>query len=162
MPNQNTPQGKGEKDSMPATLSTNKLKHTLGVASFLYEAAKRKGYSETKVKEMFILGFLHDIGYAFDVNPEGHSKRGGLALKESGYKHWLEVYHHGAASPPYHSEELDLLNMADLSVEFNGERVAPEERIKSINERYGSGSYQYKNAQKLYDTLFGSVEGGRV
>jgi hypothetical protein len=128
-----------------------RIKHSFGVAKFMYDFVKDMGCTETKAQEMFILGILHDVGYAFTNKIEDHPMAGGMVLKESGYKYWREVAFHGNASSLYVSEELDLLNKADLSVEFTGIRVTPEVRLSNIKDRYGNNSFQYKEAKRLYE-----------
>jgi hypothetical protein len=111
--------------------------------------AQQAGWPETKCEEMFTLGYLHDIGYEFSNQSEDHPKIGGTLLKNQGYKYWREVFHHGAINGAYSSNELDLLNMADLTINSHGENVGVEQRLLDIKSRYGSDSHQYLNATTL-------------
>lgn len=60
--------------------------------------------------DVFILGILHDIGYEFTEDQLEHGHKGGLILKEQGYKYWREVYYHGLTQSEFSSSELWLLN----------------------------------------------------
>lgn len=89
------------------------MRHILAVARKMAILAP-KG----KEKEYFLLGFLHDIGYAFSDN-EGHAHAGGELLREQGYAYWKEVYHHGDPFADYSSPELTALNFADMTTDRN-------------------------------------------
>lgn len=88
--------------------------------------------------ELYTLGLLHDVGYAFLVKKdyEKHEKIGGEFLKSQGYKFWQEVYWHGVANSPYKSEYLDILNWADLHIDSEGNYVSFDERLEEISRRY--------------------------
>ena len=130
-------------------MTDNRLKHSASVAEFMYESATDKGWSTEKCQEMFILGYLHDIGYQFTEVQEEHNTVGGLILKSLGYSYWKEVYNHGKVQSKYRSVELDLLNTADLSIDSSGNFVGVHERLTEIMEKYGDASIQYIEATEL-------------
>lgn len=132
-------------------LSNNRLLHVNAVANFMYEHAE--GDNEYK-QDMYILGLLHDIGY-ISGESKGHSKTGGLMLRNNGYKYWEEVYYHGQieAIGIYNSYELDLLNSADLQINSKGEFIGVDTRLLDIRNRYGEDSYQYRNANIIIEDL---------
>lgn len=127
-------------------IDDNRYKHIRSVAELMAEIAP-----EGKEKEMFLLGFLHDIGYLYQ--PKDHNFFGGNLLKEQGYKYWQEVYWHGVPDTEYESAALDLLNAADMQVNGKGERVSYSERLEDIASRYGDDSSQYLLAQKMVKFL---------
>jgi len=127
-------------------IDDNRYKHIRGVAELMAKIAP-----VGKEKEMFLLGFLHDIGYLYQ--PKGHNFLGGNLLKEQGYKYWQEVYWHGVPDAEYNSAELDLLNSADMQVNGKGQLVSYTERLEDIESRYGNDSPQYLLAQKMVKYL---------
>ena len=107
--------------------------------------------------DAFVLGMLHDIGYEFSNEQQEHANKGGLILKDQGYKYWQEVYYHGIAQKEYDSLILRLLNYADMVTGSVGESMTIQERIDDIAERYGKGSWQEREAimlTKIMDDLY--------
>lgn len=135
------------------SISENRLKHCYAVAKFMKQQAENKGWPQEKCNEMFVLGLFHDIGYEFTDNPFEHAKVGGKLLKKEGYTYWKEIYHHGNPNTYYKSEELDLLNVADLSIDSYGNIVGVELRLQDILNRYGKKSRQYQEAKALAISL---------
>ena len=134
-------------------ISIDRLKHSIGVARFMEQTAYDLGWSEAECQEMFLLGYLHDIGYEFAQVTDEHSSVGGKLLKAQHYPYWREVAYHGSVDCKYASVELDLLNTADLSVNAQGENVGVVERLKDIANRYGDNSRQHLNAKALAQKL---------
>ena len=130
-------------------ISANRNKHCLEVARFMYEMAVQKGWSDERCKEMFLLGFVHDIGYEFCENQLDHPDVGADLLKSQGYKYWQEVKYHGMITDEYYSEELHMLNIADMSVNSCGKRVGAQMRLSDIKKRYGEDSEQYRRSVEL-------------
>lgn len=131
------------------SLSQNKCLHSKSVADYMYEYAD--GPLDYK-EDMYLLGLIHDIGY-IQGKAEGHAKYGGNILHRAGYKYWREVYYHGNVGMDYSSKELDLLNSADLQIDYMGKRIGYDERLSDIKRRYGEESKQYKNAFQLMERL---------
>lgn len=137
-----------------SNLSIDRQKHIATVAELMRSKTQALSWSEDKSAEMYLLGFLHDTGYAFADNQSEHAKRGGETLEKSGYKYWREVYYHGMPNSPYRSQELDLLNTCDMLVDYSGKIVTVQERLDGIKIRYGEESQQYKAAIALAAELF--------
>ena len=131
-------------------MDENRLKHSLSVANKMIEL--NNGLDEKKI---FLIGYLHDIGYRFLKESENkfHNKIGGQILKESGFKYWKEIYYHGDINPEYKSKYLDLLNTADMMIDSKGNDVGFEKRLEDIKDRYGKESEVYINANKLINNL---------
>lgn len=130
----------------------DRASHVFGVAKLMYNIAlKTKGHEYAH--DMYLLGLVHDIGYNMTNSMIEHPVKGGENLKEKGYKYWEEVYNHGRADVGYESEELDLLNFADLRVGRSGNIISFEERLRDIGLRYGIYSPQYIEAGMLIDKV---------
>ena len=135
-------------------ITENRLKHILAVAMKMKaEVSKHPEDYPCSPDDAFILGFLHDIGYEFSTTQSEHPNKGGLALKEQGYKYWKEIYYHGIPQDEYNSPLLDLLNYADMTTSPSGENMTIKQRIDDIALRYGKGSKQELDAIKLSKTF---------
>ena len=53
-------------------MDNDRLKHSCAVANKMIELGKKKNLSEIELQELFLLGYLHDIGYEFGTN-ENHN-----------------------------------------------------------------------------------------
>lgn len=126
-------------------ITEHRLSHSLAVARLMHDKALELSYNEDYAKEMFTLGYLHDIGYEYTDIKEQHPQIGGEILKKSNYKYWKEVYYHGSTDI-YSSFELDLLNYADLMINSRGKIVGFEQRLNDLKERYGEQSCQYQKS----------------
>lgn len=135
-------------------LDSMRLEHCLKVGHKMKAIAlERYPGNEDHGNEMFILGMLHDIGYEFSQSQEEHPTRGGELLKQQNYKYWREIYYHGKMNCEYSSEELEILNIADMLIDAKGNEVTAQERLKDISERYGNASIQFIEANKLAEFL---------
>ena len=135
-------------------MDNDRLKHNYAVANKMIELGKEKSLSEIELQELFLLGYLHDIGYEFGTN-ENHNSIGGNLLKESNYKNWQEVYYHGIPNSEYKSLYLDILNTADMMIDKYGNDVGFDKRLEDIKSRYGEDSIQYINCFKIVNELKG-------
>ena len=54
-------------------ISDNRLRHSIGVARKAYQIAKDMGKDEDFCRKMFMLGYIHDIGYEFSKTQSEHS-----------------------------------------------------------------------------------------
>ena len=131
------------------SISNERLKHNLEVARLMKKSAEDAGWNKQKCEEMFVLGFLHDIGYEFAEQQCDHASVGGEMLKNQGYKYWKEVSCHGKLDIEYFSEELTMLNIADMSIDSTGKEVGVSARLSDIASRYGIDSKQYIEAEQL-------------
>ena len=126
-------------------ITENRWKHILGVARKAKELAlKLHSNDEKYAEDMFLLGLLHDVGYEFMESNASHAVIGGEILKRSGYKYWQEVTYHGNEMAEDMSDELFILNTADMTTGPNGENFTFEERLEEITQRFGNESSAYK------------------
>lgn len=134
-------------------ITSNRIKHMLGVAKRCHELGQEYGLDENRCQELFVLGLVHDVGYEFtnDGEPTKHAEIGGAILKRLGFNLSDEVAQHGDIVTQ--SLELFILNCADMTVNSSGERVTMEERLEKILGNYGSHSIQYKNAKSMTELL---------
>ena len=133
-------------------MDNDRLKHCYAVANKMIEIGKEKGLTENELEELFMLGYVHDIGYQFGDN-ESHNIVGGNVLKKSNYKYWQEVYYHGVPDSKYKSLYLDILNTADMMIDKYGNDVGFDKRLEDIKNRYGKDSIQYINCVKIINEL---------
>lgn len=113
-------------------MDNDRLKHSISVARKMKDIGKEYGLSEEKLKELFVLGYNHDIGYEFCSNNIEHNIIGGDILKNNGYKYWQEVYYHGNPDAEFNSLFLKILNMADMQIDKYGNDVGYEKRLEDI------------------------------
>ena len=133
-------------------MDNDRLKHNYAVANKMIELGKEKSLSEIELQELFLLGYLHDIGYEFGTS-ENHNSIGGNLLKESNYKNWQEVYYHGIPNSEYKSLYLDILNTADMMIDKYGNDVGFDKRLEDIKSRYGEDSPVYLKCIELINEL---------
>jgi len=133
-------------------MDNDRLIHSYAVANKMVELGKEQNLLDEQLRELFLLGYLHDIGYQFGIN-ENHNVIGGNLLKNSNYKYWKEVYYHGIPNSEYKSLYLDILNTADMMIDKCGNDVGFDKRLDDIKNRYGENSIQYKNCVKIINEL---------
>ena len=133
-------------------IDEDRLEHSLAVARKMVEIGKIKGLAEEELKDLFMLGYNHDIGYEFGTN-ENHNVIGANILKQNNYKYWQEVYYHGQINVPYSSLYLDILNMADMQIDKFGNDVGYNKRLEDIKNRYGENSEVYRKVEILVNDL---------
>ncbi len=132
-------------------IEENRWKHILGVAQKAKKLAIKFKPKDSKFAEdMFLLGMLHDIGYEFSEDSLNHASIGGEILKRNNYKYWQEVALHSNETVEYMTDELFILNCADIMTGINGEEFTFDERLENIAGRYG------KN--ELYKKCFTAIE----
>lgn len=98
-----------------------------------------------RAKIAFLLGYVHDIGNYFGGDEDDNRKFGGEILKMSNYQYYQEVYYHGTGSDNYYSEELVLLELADMTTSEDGRYVRLDETLDSLRNFPGESSAEYKN-----------------
>ncbi len=134
-------------------MDEDRAKHSLAVAKKMVEIAKKYNMNETDIKNCFIIGINHDIGYEFSLNKNEHNKIGGKVLKETGFKFWKEIYFHGEVDIEYESPYLKILNQADMQIDKFGNDVGYDKRLKDIKIRYGENSNTYSKCCKLVEKI---------
>ena len=133
-------------------MDEDRLRHSIAVARKMVEIAKSKNLSDEDIKNCFIIGYNHDVGYEFTKNGNNHNTIGGEILRNN-FKYWREIYYHGEINVEYKSQYLDILNMADMQIDKYGNDVGFIKRLEDIENRYGKESKQYINAEKLIKKL---------
>ena len=133
-------------------MDEDRVRHSYKVAIKMVEIGKNKNLSDSELNELFLLGYLHDIGYQFGSSKD-HAKVGGEILKNNNYPYWKEVYYHGIPTTEYESLYLDILNEADMKVDKYGNDVGFEKRLEDIESRYGIDSNVYKSCFELINSL---------
>jgi HD superfamily phosphodiesterase len=126
-------------------ITENRSRHILGVARKAnLLAQKLKLNDNLYAEDMFLLGLLHDIGYEFNPSNSNHAATGGEILKRSGYKYWKEVALHGDETVEQMTDELFILNCADMTTGPNGEDFSFDERLEELAHRFGKESSPYQ------------------
>ena len=126
-------------------ITQNRWQHILGVArKAKILADKLKPNNVQYAEDMFLLGMMHDLGYEFIESNTSHAAIGGEILKRNNYRYWQEVSLHGDEKVDNMSDELFILNSADMSTGPNGEDFTFDERLKEIAQRFGKDAYAYK------------------
>ena len=126
-------------------ITESRWQHILGVArKAKILADKLKPNNVQYAEDMFLLGIMHDLGYEFMESNASHAAIGGEILKRSGYQYWQEVTQHGDETVDDMTDELFILNCADMSTGPNGEDFTFDERLKEIAQRFGKDADAYK------------------
>ena len=126
-------------------ITQNRWQHILGMArKAKILADKLKPNNVQYAEDMFLLGMMHDLGYEFIESNTSHAAIGGEILKRNNYRYWQEVSLHGDEKVDNMSDELFILNSADMSTGPNGEDFTFDERLKEIAQRFGKDAYAYK------------------
>ena len=139
-------------------IDEDRLKHSYSVATKMVEIGKSLDLNEEQLKELFVLGINHDIGYEYSENGKNHNRVGGELLKQSGFKHWKEVYYHGQLTTEYSSLYLDILNYADMQIDKYGNDVGFEKRLEDIKSRYGEDSIVYRRCVEMVEYLKANMQ----
>ena len=132
-------------------LTPSRLAHMNATANRAYEIAKTIfGKTEDRARELYVLGLLHDVGYAFD--PDDHAHAGGSVLIGLGVAADA-VYAHGDPTVGYMNDELLIVNAADMTTSPTGAPMRMEDRLRDIGERYGADSPQLACARAVADRI---------
>lgn len=133
-------------------MNEDRLRHSIAVARKMVEIAKSKNLSDEDIKNCFIIGYNHDIGYEFTKNGNNHNTIGGEILRNN-FKYWREIYYHGEINVEYKSLYLDILNQADMQIDKYGNDVGYDKRLEDIKSRYGEDSEVYNKCCKIVDKI---------
>lgn len=126
-------------------ITSSRWRHILGVArKAKILADKLKPNNVQYAEDMFLLGIMHDLGYEFIESNASHAYVGGEILKRNNYQFWSEVSLHGDETVKNMSDELFILNCADMSTGPNGENFTFDERLDEIASRFGKDANAYK------------------
>ena len=136
------------------TITEDRLNHMLGVARACREYSESLfGWDDEKCEEMFLVGLVHDFAYEFVSDQREHEHAGGEILKRVGFVYADEVFLHGDPDVEYWSEELFVLNLADLTTSSKGVRCSYEQRLGSVVERYGKDSVQVERMKYMINKV---------
>lgn len=124
-------------------ISGNKLRHSLGVAKACQQYGRDMHKSEEYCDALFVMGFLHDIGY--EKSPDTSHPSVGYNMIESFIKY---IKNHGKKFKDLNTVDT-ILNMSDLTVSYNG----VYERLDGIKKCCGEDSEHFKNAMLLFEAL---------
>jgi len=129
-------------------ITETKALHMHGVAEYMYKHAEEYDLDKD---EMYLLGWVHDIGYIY--GKDGHEYKGAELLGLDSYYGSI-VRYHGYTPSQYIEEfgilesdipnELILLWDADMMIDHDGKEVGYDKRLNGIIERYGKDSRPYK------------------
>ena len=147
------------------TITDERLKHMRSVAEFMY---KKAGNYDLDRDRMYILGYLHDIGFLY--GPDGHSMHGARMVSKitGSFGDFSNIIAAHEMSPSEYIEktgqntmprELLLLWEADMSVSYDGRPVTYEQKLEEIKNTEGEGD-KYRNAKQIIDYLKGSGRKG--
>ena len=126
-------------------ITQSRWQHILGVArKAKILADKLKPNNVQYAEDMFLLGIMHDLGYEFMESNASHAAVGGEILKRSGYQYWQEVALHGDETVDDMTDELFILNCADMMTGPKGEDFTFDKRLKEIAQRFGEDADAYK------------------
>lgn len=132
-------------------LTHDRLAHMNATANRAYEIATTVfGKSENKARQLYVLGLLHDVGYAFD--PDNHAHAGGNVLISLGVE-IDAVYDHGDPTVGFMDDELLIVNVADMTTSPTGAPMRMEDRLNDIGDRYGADSPQLACARAVADRI---------
>ena len=134
-------------------MDKDRLNHSYAVAKKMMQTGQKLGLSREELKELFVIGLNHDIGYEFSENGVNHNKIGGEILKNSGFRFWKEVYYHGILTTEFSSMYLDILNYADMQIDKFGNDVGFGKRLEDIEKRYGKDSIVLNRCKELINDL---------
>ena len=135
-------------------ITESRWQHILGVARKTKQLAlKLKPENTQYAEDMFILGIMHDLGYEFTESNNTHASTAGEILKRSGYQYWQEISLHGNETINNMSDELFILNSADMMTGPNGQDFTFDERLEEIASRFGNDSTVYKNCALIVQKL---------
>ena len=141
------------------TITNDRITYMLGVARACRENSKSLfGWDDEKREEMFLMGLVHDFAYEFVSDQRQHEHAGGVILNRVGFAYADEVFSHGDPDVEVWSEELFVLNLADMTTSSTGERCSFDERLGSVVERYGEDSIQAVRMRLMISRLVDVAE----
>lgn len=137
---------------MRRLMTNRRARHIIAVAEMMRDIADDYPGLELNGEQMYLLGFLHDIGYAFTDVRNRHGIIGGQVLETAGYGYAQEVANHGmpeTSLPGSIGNAQRLLNLADMMTDSRGRHIDINERLSNIAQRYGFDSLEFSNANDI-------------
>ena len=118
-------------------LKESRIRHSMGVANFLFAYAKSHDWSKEETEDLYLTGLLHDIGYIDNPKGTDHGRLGAEILKRNGLNaeicELISCHGRFIENP---SRKQALLWLADLCVNRDGDYIGYQKRYESIKERY--------------------------
>lgn len=153
---------------MSKGISESRLNRILAVARQCYNLSKRMNYSEEFCRRMFMIGWIHDIGYEFTSEQMLHSFESAEMIRFLSGSHEKMSYGlksaYGAVA--FHGSKLDdtnkelensaewiILNAADFTINSQGNAVSCEQRLFEIRTEYGENSKEYLESLDICRTI---------
>ncbi len=144
-------------------ITEDRLHHIIGVARKAYDIAHDMGFDEDFCRRMFMVGWIHDVGYEFSEEPSEHSKiskellyqlinSNGIHDKRSISKKSINaIINHGKCSDNEVDNDIQwkIINMANMLIDSKGNEITPEQRLNEIKESFGEDSKQYNDALEI-------------
>lgn len=139
-------------------ISEDRLHHIIGVARKAYQLAKSMDCDEDFARKMFMVGWVHDVGYEFSKEQAEHPGISSEMLHQLvcsnkiydtsvSSKTTHAIQHHGRYSDDAVSNlAWKIINLADMQIDSKGNEVDAMDRLADIKERYGEHSDQYLTA----------------
>lgn len=142
----------------PLHMTDDRMRHIRGVAEQAYRIAIGANLGEEVADRMYVMGFVHDIGYALDEDTARHGEIGGEVLSKCGFDFAPAVSLHGQPSVEL-DVNLAVLDVADMTVNGYGDLVTMSERLADIASRHGGESEVTRKCEELVRTLRDTVPG---
>lgn len=133
-------------------IDENRKKHIFGVAEKCRLLAVWLQDERCNPDEMYLMGFLHDIGYILPDGAANHAETGAIFLDRqasgylSGYKYSYAIQQHGSPDAYLIDPVVWILQEADMTTDYDGKEVTYLDRMRHIEERHGKDSEAYKRA----------------
>ena len=124
-----------------------------GVAYKSYNLAREAfNMKEDVARSLFLMGLMHDFAYAFVENQTEHEHEGGRILKLSGFNWAGAVFDHGDPDVDDWTDELLILNLADMTTSPDSKPIAIDKRLEDIENRYDTDSIQATKSAQIDQT----------
>lgn len=136
------------------SLPVHRRKHCEGVANFLFSYAKAHDWKREDQIQMNLVGMLHDIGYHENLSGKEHGRKGAELLEKVGFsKEFCDLvrYHGKFVDNP--SKKQELMWLADLCINGNGEYIGYHKRYDSICKRYHDDPERIAQVSKIIKHL---------
>ena len=135
-------------------ITENRMRHMFSVAEKCYELALEETQNEEFARKMYLVGLIHDIGYAFDKTDHeeiGADIIGSITFNEMQFIE-MAIMDHGKSKSELSKWER-ILKTADLTIDSKGNDVGFHKRLNDIKERYGEASNQYQDTKRQIKIL---------
>lgn len=112
-------------------LKESRIRHSMGVANFLFAYAKSHDWSKEETEDLYLTGLLHDIGYIDNPKGTDHGRLGAEILKRNGLNaeicELISCHGRFIENP---SRKQALLWLADLCVNRDGDYIGYQKDMR--------------------------------